>query len=290
MNSPPSLLDTLALEPIEENIYRGAAQDGFGGPRIFGGHVIAQALLAAYETVEDRPCHSLHAYFVRPGDPRLPILYQVDRSRDGTSFTTRRVTAIQNGEQILNLAASFQIVESGPEYQAKMPAAPEPDALPDDMRAPPPGSDPEMARRWQTFARTRPVEMRQVHPQNFEKPVRMPAEKSVWLRARQKIGANVKLQHAALAYASDMNFFETAMRPHGMIWQTPGLQSASLDHAVWFHQPFDFSDWHLFVEDSPVSHSARGFVRGTVFSRDGRLIASIAQEGLLRYRGPDAQR
>lgn len=290
MNSPPSLLDALALEPIERNLYRGASQDGPGGPRVFGGHVIAQALLAAYETVENRPCHSLHAYFVRPGDPRIPILYQVDRSRDGTSFTTRRVTAIQNGEQILNLAASFQIVEDGPEYQAQMPSAPPPESLDDDMRGPPAGMNEEAAKAWRAFARTRPVEMRQVHPQNMTKPVVMPANKSVWLRARQKIGADVRLQHAALAYASDMNFFETAMRPHGMIWQTPGLQSASLDHAVWFHQPFDFSDWHLFVEDSPISHSARGFVRGTVFSRDGKLVASIAQEGLLRYRGPDAKK
>jgi acyl-CoA thioesterase-2 len=284
MNSPSSLLDSLALEPIEKNLYRGTSLSGFGGPRIFGGHVIAQALLAAYETVSDRACHSLHAYFVRPGNPAIPILYAVDRSRDGASFTTRRVTAIQNGEQILNLAASFQIPEAGPVHQAAMPQAPAPETLSDELQGPPPGTSPEMEKRMREFARLRPVEMRQVEPQNFNKPVKMAASKIVWVRARGPIGPNVKLQHAALAFASDMNLLETAMRPHAMSWNTPNLQSASLDHAVWFHQPFDFSDWHMFEQESTVAHSARGFIRGSVFSRDGKLVASVAQEGLLRLR------
>lgn len=284
MNSPPSLLDSLALERIERNLYRGTSQSGFGGPRIFGGHVIAQALLAAYETVSDRACHSLHAYFVRAGDPRIPILYSVDRSRDGASFTTRRVTAIQNGEQILNLAASFQVAEKGPEHQAAMPQAPAPETLSDEMQGPPPGTDPAMEKRMREFARLRPVEMRQVQPQNFTNPVKMEPSKIVWLRARGPVGPEPRLQHAALAFASDMNLLETAMRPHALSWHTPNLQSASLDHSIWFHQPFDFSDWHMFAQESTVAHSARGFVRGSVFSRDGRLVASVTQEGLLRLK------
>jgi len=281
-NNP--LLDSLALERLDRNLYRGHAPSEFGGSRIFGGHIIGQALLAAYATVENRICHSLHAYFVRPGDARIPILYDVDRARDGTSFTTRRVAAIQEGQQILNLAASFQVAEDGPEHQAVMPDAPDPESLPEETFGPPQRAT-DIEGAGDSVIRRRPIDIRHIHPQNYENPQKMAPAKAVWMRVRDPIGNDVRLQHAALGFASDMNLFETAMRAHGFFWSTPGLQSASLDHAVWLHQKFDFSDWHLFVQDSPITHSARGFVRGSVWSRDGKLVASVAQEGLMRYRG-----
>ncbi len=280
-----NLVETLALEPIEMNLFRGASVEG-GGPRVFGGHVIAQALLAAYETVETRICHSIHCYFIRPGDPKVPILYEVDRARDGGSFTTRRVTAIQHGEQIFNLAGSFQGVEQGFEHQAQMPAVPGPEGLPDSFEQFKAMLEtmPEAARRM--MGRPRPIEQRQVDP-------RGPTDKVApicrnWIRARAEIGPDQHLHQAILAYASDMGLLETGMRPHGVTWQTPGLQSASLDHAIWFHRPSNFNDWHLYAQDSPSASGARGFIRGQIFSKDGALVASIAQEGLLRQRQPSS--
>jgi len=278
-----NLVETLALEPIEMNLFRGASVEG-GGPRVFGGHVIAQALLAAYETVETRVCHSIHCYFIRPGDPKVPILYEVDRARDGGSFTTRRVTAIQHGEQIFNLAGSFQGVEQGFGHQADMPAVPGPEGLPDSFEQFKAMLEtmPEAARRM--MGRPRPIEQRLVDP-------RRPTDKVApicrnWIRARAEIGPDQHLHQAILAYASDMGLLETGMRPHGVTWQTPGLQSASLDHAIWFHRPSNFNDWHLYAQDSPSASGARGFIRGQIFSKDGALVASIAQEGLLRQRQP----
>ena len=278
-----NLVETLALEPIEMNLFRGASVEG-GGPRVFGGHVIAQALLAAYETVETRVCHSIHCYFIRPGDPKVPILYEVDRARDGGSFTTRRVTAIQHGEQIFNLAGSFQGVEQGFEHQSAMPDVPPPEALPDSFEQIKAMLEtmPEAARRM--MGRPRPIEQRQVDP-------RGPTDKVApicrnWIRARAPIGPDQHLHQAILAYASDMGLLETGMRPHGVTWQTPGLQSASLDHAIWFHRPSNFNDWHLYAQDSPSASGARGFIRGEIFNADGTLVASIAQEGLLRQRQP----
>ena len=278
-----NLVETLALEPIEMNLFRGASVEG-GGPRVFGGHVIAQALLAAYETVETRVCHSIHCYFIRPGDPKVPILYEVDRARDGGSFTTRRVTAIQHGEQIFNLAGSFQDVEQGFEHQSDIPVVPGPEGLPDAFEHMKAMIEkmPEAARRM--MGRPRPIEQRLVDP-------RGPTEKVApicrnWIRARAPIGSDQHLHQAILAYASDMGLLETGMRPHGVTWQTPGLQSASLDHAIWFHRPSNFNDWHLYAQDSPSASGARGFIRGQIFSKDGTLVASIAQEGLLRQRQP----
>jgi acyl-CoA thioesterase II len=281
-----NLVETLALEPIEVNLFRGMPS-GRDGPRIFGGHVIAQALMAAYETVEERTCHSLHCYFIRPGDPAIPILYDVDRARDGTSFTTRRVRAIQHGQQIFNFAASFQVHEEGFEHQAPMPDVPPPDDLPDsaeEMKAmlARMKDAPEMARRW--MGRPRPIEQRSANP-------RIPDEKSppvnnVWMRARAPIGPDQHLHQAILAYASDMSLMETAMRPHAVTWQSGGMQSASLDHAVWFHRPLNFNDWHLYAQESPSASGARGFIRGEVFSQSGVLVASVAQEGLFRMRKP----
>jgi acyl-CoA thioesterase-2 len=277
------LVETLALEPIEVNLFRGLTS-GRDGPRLFGGHVIAQSLMAAYETVEDRVCHSLHCYFIRPGDPSIPVLYDVDRSRDGSSFTTRRVTAIQHGQQIFNLAASFQVAEDGFEHQAEMPPAPPPDALKDTFEQFRKELDklPEEMRRMMN--RPRPIEQRSVNP-------RLPTEvappfSNVWMRAKAEIGPDQHLHQAILAYASDMGLLETSMRPHGITWQTGGLQSASLDHAIWFHRPLNFNDWHLYAQESPSASGGRGFIRGQVFSADGVLVASVAQEGLIRQRKP----
>jgi len=284
MQDAENLIATLALEPIEMNLFRGVSpNEGF--PRIFGGFVIAQALLAAYETVEDRVCHSLHAYFIRPGDVTMPVLYEVDRSRDGGTFTTRRVIAIQNGKQIFKLAASFQVAEEGLEHQSPMPEHPDPesvkteldqllakfgDKLPEKMKA--------------QMNRPRPIDLRWPDPQHMFKPVPKPPRKQVWMRAKMPIGPEVKLQQACLAYASDMAFMETALRVHGLTWQTPGLQSASLDHAMWFHRPVDFNDWLLFDQDCPSTSQGRGFIRGEMYTQDGVLAASVAQECLMRVK------
>ena len=262
-----NLIDTLALERIEVNLFRGVAPAD-RGPRIFGGLVIGQALMAAYRTVEARICHSLHCYFIRPGDPAVPILYDVDRARDGKSFTTRRVTAIQHGAQIFNLAASFQVEISGFEHQETMPDVPPPAAIPD-------GTDNNGWRR--------DIEMRWVGGERWtEEPTVAPPEQNVWVRALSPLPDDVAVQQAALAYASDMSLLSTAMRPHAVNWRTPGFQSASLDHAIWFHRPSNFNDWHLYAQKSPSASGARGFNLGEIFNADGRLIASTAQEGLMR--------
>jgi len=284
MSDAENLIETLALEPIEMNLFRGVSpNEGF--PRIFGGLVIAQALLAAYETVEDRVCHSLHAYFIRPGDVTIPVLYEVDRSRDGGSFTTRRVIAIQNGKQIFNLAASFQVAEEGLEHQSPMPGHPDPESVKtelDQLLAKFGDKLPEKMR--EQMNRPRPIDLRWPDPQNMFKPVPKPPRKQVWMRAKAPIGPEVKLQQACLAYASDMAFMETALRVHGLTWQTPGLQSASLDHAMWFHRPVDFNDWLLFDQDCPSTSQGRGFIRGEMYTRDGVLAASVAQECLMRVK------
>ncbi|MFZ5668252.1 MAG: acyl-CoA thioesterase [Pseudomonadota bacterium] len=282
MEETENLIETLALEPIEMNLFRGTSpNDGF--PRIFGGLVIAQALMAAYETVQDRACHSLHAYFIRPGDVRIPVLYQVDRARDGGSFTTRRVVAIQNGEQIFNLAASFQVAEEGYEHQSPMPAAPDPETVATEWDRALAQNDKLPAAMIEHMKR-RPVDVRWPDPQDMFKPVPKPPRKQVWMRAKAPIGENIKLQQAALAYASDMAFMETALRVHGLTWQTRGMQSASLDHAMWFHRPTNFNDWVLFDQDCPSTSQGRGFIRGEMYSRDGVLVASVAQECLMRVK------
>ncbi len=272
MPDAENLIDTLKLERIEVNLFRGTAPAN-QGPRIFGGHVIAQALLAAYETVQDRVCHSLHCYFIRPGDPSVPILYDVDRARDGRTFTTRRVTAIQHGEQIFNLASSFQVSETGLEHQDDMPGViPPANLAPDERQG-------DLAR---------PIEMRHVDPHDFSSPNVSPPIQNIWMRAAAPLGDDVAINQAVIAYASDMSFLSTGMRPHGLFWQTPGLQTASLDHALWFHRPSQFNDWHLFAQKSPSASGARSFNLGEIYNADGRLVASMAQEGLMRYRPPAA--
>jgi len=278
-----NLTETLSLEAIEVNLFRGVSPDD-GFPRIFGGLVIAQALMAAYETVPDRVCHSLHAYFIRPGDVKAPVLYQVERARDGGTFTTRRVAAIQHGEQIFNLAASFQVPEAGLEHQAEMPDAPDPEGIPTEAERAKELDGKIHPRMLENMMRERPIDVRWPDPQDMFAPVKKPPRKQVWMRARTPIGDNVRMQQAMLAYASDMAFMETALRVHGLVWTTKGLQSASLDHAMWFHHPSDFHDWHLFDQDSPSTSQGRGLIRGQMFTRDGKLVASVAQECLMRLR------
>ncbi len=284
-----TLAETLQLERLEVNLFRGRTPDDTPG-RIFGGQVIAQSLLAAYETVENRLCHSLHAYFIRPGDPAVPIIFEVDRSRDGGSFTTRRVIAVQHGQQIFNLACSFMAHEDGLEHQTQMPAAPTPESVEDDHEARRRAMEadaamPEEARKW--MLRPRPIEMRSVGGPSFP-AVSGPRDpqSQMWFRARDPIGENQRMHQVICAYASDMGLLGTAMRPHGLNWNTRGLQFASLDHAMWFHQPMNFNAWHLYDHDSPSASGGRGFIRGSIFAEDGTLVASVAQEGLMRLRKP----
>jgi acyl-CoA thioesterase-2 len=279
------LIASLALERIEVNLFRGIGPKD-NGDHFFGGHVIAQALLAAYETVPDRICHSLHAYFIRPGNVHIPVLFEVDRARDGGSFTTRRVIAIQNGEQIFNLAASFQIPREGLEHQFPMPEVAGPETLEDEAAIAAKLEGKISERQLEHMRRPRPIDVRWVQGGPFSKRRTTEPRKQVWMQAKTPIGPDVHLQQAMLAYASDMAFMETALRPHGINWQTPGLQSASLDHAMWFHQPFDFNEWMLFDQDSPATSQGRGLVRGEMYTHGGKLVASVVQECLMHIKPP----
>ncbi|SIS91209.1 acyl-CoA thioesterase [Paracoccus saliphilus] len=276
------LLELLDIERLEVDMFRGFAYQGQGGARIFGGHVIAQALMAAYRTVPDRACHSLHAYFIRPGDPEIPIIYQVDRARDGGSFTTRRVVAIQHGKQILNLSASFQIEEAGWDYQHPMPDTEGPENLTDqhDLRAA--YADRIPKNKQPDFLRERPIDVREVAPRDLLDPVKTDDRNHLWFRMPGAEGQPPEMQHCLLAYASDMSLLGSSLRPHGLTWLKGNVMSASLDHAMWFHTPIQFEDWHLYALDAPFTGGARGFNRGLIYDRAGRLVASVAQEGLVR--------
>ena len=279
------LIDLLALERIDRDLFRGRSQD-LGWGAIFGGQVLGQALSAAAQTVpEDRAVHSLHGYFVRAGDVHKPILYQVDRLRDGKSFTTRRVAAVQEGQAIFSLAASFQVHEEGFEHQDAMPAVPEPEARVSerDMALAIADQLPPLLRAIATAER--PIEIRPVEPQNPLTPQVGPPERHMWYRAIDRLPDDPALHRYLLAYASDFSFLGTAMDPHGVSWLSPGMYVASIDHAMWFHRPFRFDDWLLYSVDSPSASGARGLVRGQFFDRKGRLVASAAQEGLMRKRG-----
>jgi acyl-CoA thioesterase-2 len=283
MNSLEQLVSLLALEKLEENLFRGQSQD-LGWGRVFGGQVLGQALSAAVQTVpEERQVHSLQAYFLRPGDVKRPILYTVDRIRDGGSFTTRRVVAVQNGAPIFNLAASFQSAEPGFDHHDEMPQVPAPETLPPDRdryarhldRLPPRFRD-ELLALWPIEFKPVDVEDDPIHPS------KMPPTRMVWLRAPGKLPDTPSLHACLLAYASDFAFMTTSLRPHGATWLTPKIQLASLDHVMWFHRPLRIDDWLLHVMESPSASGARGLVRGQVFDRAGRLVASTAQEGLIR--------
>lgn len=280
-----TLIQALTLEPIEVNLFRGQTpHDERDRNRIYGGQVIAQALMAAYQTVQGRMCHSLQAYFIRPGDPRAPVLYEVERSRDGKSFATRRVIAIQHGEQIFNLAASFQAPEPGLEHASALPDAPAPASVPNDVERAAAMGDALPAAMKELVARDQAIEMRRIDPVNMVAPQPAPPFQKVWFRAAADVGDDPVLNQVVLAYATDMTLLSTCARPHGQSWLT-GLQMASLDHILWFHRPSRIHRWHLFDQDSPSASGARGFNRGTIYAEDGTLVASVAQEGLIRMRG-----
>ncbi len=278
------LLQILDLEPLEHNLFRGISPKT-GWQRVFGGQVIGQALVAAQRTVPaERLVHSLHGYFMRPGDPTVPIIYEVDRIRDGGSFTTRRVVAIQHGKAIFSMSASFQILEDGLEFQMEMVEQDPPETLPSEAELAEKFRDdaPENVKRW--WARQRPIEMRTTSPMHYLSSEKLPPHQHVWLRAADTIPDDPALQAAVLAYASDMTLLDTALYPHGRKVFEPELQVASLDHAMWFHRPININDWVLFDQDTPSSSGARGFTRGSLYDRSGTLVASCAQEGLIRVR------
>jgi len=276
-----ALLRLLDLEQIEVNLFRGVSPQT-GWQRVFGGQVLGQALMAASRTVAEQPVHSLHGYFLRPGDPKLPILYDVDRIRDGKSFTTRRVVAIQHGRAIFNMAASFQVGEEGLEHQDPLPDVAGPEGLDSEL---------EIRRRnvervpeeWREhFTRERAIEMRAIDPVDEFAPEKAEPRHDVWFRTIGAVPDDPVLHRCLLAYASDMTLLDTCIRPYGIPWTDPRFQTATLDHAMWFHRSFRIDDWLLYHMDSPSASAGRGFNRGNVFTRDGRLIASCTQEGLIR--------
>jgi acyl-CoA thioesterase II len=281
------LVNLLALARIEENLFRGQSQD-LGWGTVFGGQVLGQALSAAVQTVpKERHAHSLHAYFLRPGDVTKPIVYEVDRIRDGGSFTTRRVIAIQSGRTIFNMSASFQVEEEGFDHQDEMPSAPDPESLrPDREQLIDFAAKLPVGMRDRALAK-QPFDLRTVDGLDdlLTAPPRAP-HRVLWLRAAGTLPDDPALHRYLLAYASDHGFIATALLPHGVNWLSPGMHVASIDHVMWFHQSFRVDDWLLYVMDSPAAHGARGLVRGRIFTRDGRLVASSAQEGLIRQRVP----
>lgn len=277
------VLDLLDLEQIEENIFRGLSPKA-RTQRVFGGQVLGQALAAAIRTVEPkRICHSFHAYFLRPGDPRVPILYEVDRARDGRSFTARRVVAVQHGAQIFNLAASFQIPESGFDHQFEMPKVPPPEELEDAavVLARRAHEFPEGLRDW--ILRPRPFEARPVILDGPGDRTPRPPFDNIWFRAAAPVPGDIRQRQILLAYVSDMTLLDTSLLPHGKSFFS-AVQMASIDHAMWFHRDAELDDWMLYAQDSPSASGARGFNRGLIFTRHGKLIASVAQEGLIRPR------
>ena len=278
------LLKVLDLELIDTNLYRGGNHD-IGAHHVFGGQVLSQALHAAMMSVtEDRFVHSMHAYFVLPGDLQHPIIYNIDQVRDGGSFTTRRVRAIQHGKDIFILAASFQLKQEGFDHQIEMPKIPGPEKLYSDQDLLEKYADliPESYRR---YLRPRPIEFRPVDPSNFlgnedQEPIRY-----VWFKAKGKLPQDIRVHQRLLAYASDYNLLTTALQPHQEEAVQHKVQLASIDHAMWFHRDFAIDHWLLYMVDSPSAGNARGFTRGSIFTEDGILVASVVQEGLLRKKG-----
>ena len=283
MNAPVSeLIELLSLERLEDDLFRGQSRD-IGTKYVFGGQVLGQALSAAQATLtQPRAAHSLHAYFLRAGNIEAPIVYHVDRTRDGGSFSVRRVTAIQHGKVIFFCAASFQDEEAGAEHQLSMPEVPKPEDLEPAPAIPPEKLAllPTKVQRW--LDRAGPFEFRHVYPRDELDPPKRPPFQQVWFRLTEKVGDAPELHRALLAYASDFHLLGTATFPHGISYYQPDVQMASLDHALWFHRSFRADDWLLYSIDSPSAQGARGLARGQIFDRSGRLIASTAQEGMIR--------
>ncbi|WP_133406556.1 acyl-CoA thioesterase II [Parashewanella tropica] len=277
-----SLLSLLSLEQIDDNIFRGQPQDiGFG--HLFGGHVMGQALNAAKQTVSvDRTSHSLHSYFLRAGDPNKPIIYQVDNLRDGGSFSARSVHAIQSGRPIFMMTCSFQAKEQGLEHQITMPAVPGPEGILNhqELAKALASSIPENI--LSMFTRPTPIEMRMINPQNPLAPKKSEPVKHVWMRANGKVPSDQRIHKYLLAYASDFNFLLTAAQPHGLSFMTPGMKMATIDHSMWFHHEVNMNEWLLFSIESPSSSGGRGFVKGHFYNKQGKLVASATQEGLMR--------
>jgi len=281
------LVALLDVEELDTDLYRGMKLPG-GRGRVFGGQVIGQALQAAQRSTEGKNAHSLHAYFMRAGDDALPIVYRVVRDFDGKSFATRRVIATQNGQPILNMAASFQVAEEGLHHQDALPAdIPPPEDLKSEseLRVEAAQHVPEEHRKrflnWKS-----PIDVRPLHPRNWFTPVKREPATCSWIKALAPLPDDPAMHRAILAYASDMGLMATSMMPHGVNWATPGMQTASLDHAMWFHEDFRADDWLLYTMDSPWAGHGRGMNRGSIYTRDGRLVASVAQEGLIRKREP----
>jgi acyl-CoA thioesterase-2 len=277
------LLQILDLEQLEINLFRGRSPQS-GWQRVFGGQVIGQALVAACRTVEGRPPHSMHAYFLLGGDPAVPIIYNVERTRDGKSFTTRRVVAVQHGRPIFTITVSFHADEPGFEHQAKMPKVPMPEELPSEAevrtRLLPMMPDP--VRRY--YERERPIELRPVEYERYMGKKLEDARFHLWIRTTDRLPDDPAIHQCVLAYASDMTLLDSALLPHGRTVFEQDIMAASLDHALWLHRPFRADDWLLYAQDSPNLHGGRGLARGLIFTRDGTLVASVAQEGLVRQR------
>ncbi|MCK7458316.1 acyl-CoA thioesterase II [Idiomarina aminovorans] len=279
------LLNLLTLESIEDGLYRGQSQDlGFGA--VFGGQVIGQALSAAKETLpQERVCHSFHSYFLRPGDAKKPIVYDVENIRDGKSFSARRVKAIQYGKPIFYMTASFQQQEEGFEHQDTMPEVPGPEGLVSDLDIYREHEELIPAPLRNKFICDKPIEMRFVTPYNPFKPEKDKPRRYVWFRANGGMPDDQRVHKYLLAYASDFNFLPTALQPHGVSFAQPNMQVATVDHAMWFHRDFRMDDWLLYAIDSPSASGQRGLVRGQIFTRAGLLVASTIQEGVMRDRG-----
>ncbi len=279
------LLKLLELERIEDRIFRGQSRD-LGGERVFGGQVLGQALTAASYTIQGRRVHSLHAYFLVAGDVDAPIVYEVEVARDGKSFSNRRVVAIQHGQPIFNMTASFQVPEEGLEHAATMPQVPGPEGLPDVRELPPDvlAKVPEKMRRFLTHER--PFEFRPVEPIHVIAPPRAAPVRHIWVKTVDKLPDDPDLHRNVLAYVSDYQLVSTATLPHGIHFAEGNVQLASLDHAMWFHRPFRADEWLLYAMESPNSSGGRGLALGKIFTRDGALVASTAQEGVVRVWAP----
>ena len=284
-NSIEELLQLMELETLEVNLFRGESRD-IGTPRVFGGQVLAQSVIAASRTVDEGTIHSLHAYFLRAGDAKAPIVYDVDRNRDGRSFKSRRVVAIQHGRPIFTLAASFQLEQEGLDHQFEMPDVPMPEDLPSEGNIPEERLQqvPQLLRRW--FTRTGPFDFRPVKKVDVFNPRPQPPQQDIWFRLSEKIDAPDLMHRALMAYASDFHLVGTATLPHGISFIQDDLTMASLDHAMWFHRPARVDDWLLYSCDSPSSSGGRGLARGSIYDRSGRLVASAVQEGMIRVGKP----
>lgn len=280
--SVAALISALDLERIETNIFRGIVPPAAGGRRVFGGLVVAQALAAAARTVEDRTPHSLHAYFILPGDPAAPIVYEVERVRDGRSFTTRRCAAIQNGRHIFDLFASFQIAEDGLEFSVPMPDVPPPAGLPapGDLIARLGDRIPPGFAAW--FARERAVEVRPTDLGRYDRSQPPKPIQNIWIKIGDRLPDDPALHRAMLAYFSDMTLIDVTLAAHGRSLFEPGFSVASLDHSLWFHRPFRADEWLLYSQDCPTTGGGRGLARGLLFTEAGALVASVMQEGLIR--------